>query len=70
MQQVKITPLTENVDLMFEMVLDDLKDISHRKTEDEKKDPRVRKLTTRLFASEQLSEESFPLLHIKHKWTK
>ncbi|MFL2100961.1 glycoside hydrolase family 65 protein [Desemzia sp. FAM 23989] len=63
-QQVKITPLTENVDLMFEMVLDDLKDISHRKTEDEKKDPRVRKLTTRLFASEQLSEESFPLLHI------
>ncbi|MBM6615396.1 glycoside hydrolase family 65 protein [Desemzia sp. RIT804] len=64
-QHIQIIPLTDGVELTFETILDDLEKLGKKKTEDEIKDPRVKNLSERLFTSEELTTETFPMLHIE-----
>lgn len=64
--QVQITPLTANVELTFETVLDDLADMGKNVTPEGKPDPRVKEHTERPFISRQLKDQPFPMLHIEN----
>lgn len=65
-QHVQITPLTADIELKIETVLDDLADMGKSVTPEGKPDPRVKEHTERSFTSRQLTEQPFPMLHIEN----